>query len=177
MFPSSWTCFRISWKIEDAEINSAWQNKIESSGVAILREQLYNQVTAFGGTSLLKKSQKHTFILFRGLFFMNTRRHQTRENPLTLWDIHKRIIDYRMNFWQDLVSSGETILFDELVYSLTHMQGWWLRKPTTATQVTPENTKIVIAGVNSFLESIVWVQRHDLDHVMKIVMPPEHPYM
>lgn len=60
MFLSSWTDvfilnlfqnLRISWKNEDAEINSAWQNRLEPCGVAILRQKIYNQVSAFGGTS------------------------------------------------------------------------------------------------------------------------------
>ncbi len=39
MISSSWTCFRISWKTEDAEINSAWQDKVEPLGVENLRHE------------------------------------------------------------------------------------------------------------------------------------------
>jgi hypothetical protein len=62
MLLSSWTWFRISSKNEYAEINSAWQSRLESCGVEILRQK--NKIKySLGGTFLSKRTEAHrTFI-------------------------------------------------------------------------------------------------------------------
>lgn len=96
--------------------------------------------------------------------------------PITIQGILSNIDIYRQIRWENLASHGKPIGFSDLksIINRGNCQDYPL---SPSTDITPEIAELVRDGVRSLLASELWVETHDIDHAMKIVIPEKHPYM